>query len=80
MLGIDEREKSVAARGPLSRIDLELKDRELDTLAVIEAGAGQTPQTSLAAWRGSFDIVSDKHVHLEAALISETLVCVDASL
>ena len=39
MLGIEEREKAVAARGPLSRIDLEFKNGKLDTLAVIEAGA-----------------------------------------
>ena len=36
VLGIDEREKSFAARGPLSRIDFELEDRELHTLAVID--------------------------------------------
>ena len=78
MLGIDEREKAVAARGPLSRIDLEFKNGKLDTLAVIETGAGQTSQASLTAWRGGFDIVGDKHVHREAALILNPRVFVDA--
>lgn len=74
VLGIDEGEKPVAASGPLSRIDFELEDGELDTLAVIEAGASQTSQSSSAAWRGCCDIVGDKHIHPETALIFNIVV------
>ncbi len=56
-------EQPVTADGPLRRIYLELKHRELDPLAVVETGLRSVAQAPSALGGCRLDVVSHKYVH-----------------